>query len=93
MTQQAIGWAASAVLLATIGTQIYRQWKIGTSHGVSRWLFVGQFVASAGFAVYSVPVRDVVFIFTNCLMASARSRGTAWWSGTGGRVEGRAAPA
>ena len=69
MTQQAIGWAASAVLLATIGTQIYRQWKTGTSHGVSRWLFVGQFVASAGFAVYSVLVRDVVFIFTNCLMA------------------------
>ena len=71
MNQQILGWASSAVLFVTVASQIFRQWKQGTSKGVSRWLFVGQFFASAGFAVYSWLVGDVVFIFTNCLMALA----------------------
>lgn len=66
--QQIIGWSASAVLLATILSQIVRQWKSGTSEGVSRWLFIGQIAASAGFSVYSWLVGDIVFIFTNVLM-------------------------
>jgi uncharacterized protein with PQ loop repeat len=67
--QQLIGWTASAVLLAMITTQVARQWRQGTSHGVSRWLFVGQLVASSLFIVYSLLVRDLVFIVTNALMA------------------------
>jgi MtN3 and saliva related transmembrane protein len=66
--QQIIGWSASAILLATILSQIVRQWKSGTSEGVSRWLFIGQMAASAGFSVYSWLVGDTVFIFTNLLM-------------------------
>jgi MtN3 and saliva related transmembrane protein len=66
--QQLIGWSASAVLLATILSQIVRQWKSGTSEGVSRWLFIGQIAASAGFSAYSWMVGDTVFIFTNLLM-------------------------
>ena len=66
--QQFIGWAASAILLATIATQIARQWKQRSSKGVSRWLFIGQIAALAGFAWYSFLLGDVVFIFTNLLM-------------------------
>ena len=33
--QELIGWAASAVLVMTIVTQVYRQWQQGTSKGVS----------------------------------------------------------
>lgn len=66
--QQLIGWSASLVLLCTILSQIYRQWQQRTSKGVSPWLFIGQFVASTGFVVYSWMVRDVVFIVTNLLL-------------------------
>ena len=68
MSAQVIGWAASAILVATIVSQIRRQWREGTSKGVSRWLFIGQIVASAGFTVYSVLVSNYVFIVTNALM-------------------------
>ena len=63
-----IGWSASAVLLLTIVSQIRRQWREGTSKGVSRWLFIGQLAASAGFTLYSVLLRNYVFIVTNALM-------------------------
>ena len=66
--QQFIGWGASAILLVTISTQIYRQWKERSSKGVSRWLFIGQLTASAGLTVYSWLVGDWVFICTNALM-------------------------
>ena len=73
--KQWIGWAASAVLVAMIVTQIVRQWRQGTSKGVSRWLFVGQLIASSLFVVYSVMVRDIIFIFTNALMAASAVAG------------------
>ena len=68
---QCVGWSASAVLLATIVSQLHRQWKAGTSKGVSQWLFIGQAAASMGFAVYSWLLGDVVFIATNILMLIA----------------------
>ena len=66
--QLIIGWSASAILVATIATQVYRQWQQGSSKGVSKWLFIGQIAASSGFLVYSVLIHDMVFIFTNALM-------------------------
>jgi MtN3 and saliva related transmembrane protein len=66
---EVIGWLSSAILVLTISTQVHRQWRSGTSKGVSRWLFIGQFVASTGFCVYSVLVRNWVFIATNGLLA------------------------
>ena len=75
--QQAIGWAASAVLVGMLATQIGRQWRQGTSQGVSRWLFVGQLVASSLFTVYSVFVRDLVFVVTNGAMAVGAALGLA----------------
>jgi hypothetical protein len=53
------------ILLATLGRQVYTQWKTGATSGVSRWLFVGQLAASTGFAVYSWLLENWVFLVTN----------------------------
>jgi MtN3 and saliva related transmembrane protein len=52
----------------TVGQQVYNQWKVGSSKGVSPWLFVGQLAASGGFVVYSALMKSWVFTFTNALM-------------------------
>lgn len=63
-----LGWASSAVLLATLTRQVLKQWREGTSEGVSRWLFIGQTTASLGFTTYSILVRNWVFAVTNGLI-------------------------
>jgi MtN3 and saliva related transmembrane protein len=63
-----IGWLSAVVLLVTIGRQVYSQWRNGTSQGVSRWLFLGQLLASSGFIVYSWRLANWVFVATNGLM-------------------------
>lgn len=63
-----IGWASSLILLATLVKQVYKQWKEGTSEGVSKWLFIGQLVASVGFVIYSYLVGSWVFMVTNALL-------------------------
>ena len=65
---EAIGWFSSFILVLTITKQVYKQWKSGSSEGVSKWLFVGQITASVGFTVYSVMVSNWVFVVTNALM-------------------------
>ena len=34
--KQLLGWSASLILLLTIGSQIFRQWKAGTSKGETK---------------------------------------------------------
>lgn len=68
---EATGWVSSAILVLTIGTQVHKQWKAGTSKGVSKWLFIGQFSASTGFLVYSALIENYVFVVTNGLLALA----------------------
>jgi MtN3 and saliva related transmembrane protein len=63
-----IGWASSTVLLATLSRQVLKQWREGTSEGVSRWLFIGQTTASVGFTTYSVLLGNWVFAVTNSLI-------------------------
>ena len=65
---EGIGWFAAAVLLATIGRQVYTQWRERTTQGLSRWLFAGQLTASIAFLVYSWLLRNWVFVATNALM-------------------------
>jgi MtN3 and saliva related transmembrane protein len=65
---EVIGWASSAVLVVTIANQVLKQWREGSSKGVSRWLFIGQIAASLGFTVYSALVKNWVFVATNLLM-------------------------
>jgi MtN3 and saliva related transmembrane protein len=68
MWKEAIGWVSSVILVLTVGHQVLKQWREGKSEGVSRWLFLGEVAASAGFIVYSVLVHSVVFVATNSLM-------------------------
>jgi MtN3 and saliva related transmembrane protein len=68
MSTELIGWISAAILLATIGRQVYSQWRDGSSRGVSRWLFIGQLAASTGFVVYSWLSANWVFVVTNALM-------------------------
>lgn len=71
---EAIGWLASAILLATLVRQVVVQWRSGSTEGVSSWLFVGQLSASAGFAFYSWLLQNWVFLTTNsalCVTAIA----------------------
>lgn len=66
---EVLGWSSSVVLLLTIGRQIHKQWRDRSSTGVSKWLFLGQFTASLGFAAYSYLLQSWVFLATNLLMA------------------------
>jgi len=63
-----IGWASSCILLLTLVKQVYKQWTDKTSKGLSKWLFIGQLVASIGFVVYSYFVGNWVFTVTNGLL-------------------------
>ena len=63
-----IGWASSVILLLTLIKQVYKQWKEGTSEGVSKWLFVGQLFSSIGFTTYSYLVGNWVFTVTNGIL-------------------------
>jgi MtN3 and saliva related transmembrane protein len=63
-----IGWAAAAVLLATIARQVYTQWRDHSSLGVSRWLFIGEIAASCAFVIYSWLLQNWVFVVTNSAM-------------------------
>jgi len=63
-----IGWVSSFVLLLTLIRQVKKQWEDKTSEGLSKWLFIGQLVASVGFTIYSYLVANWVFTFTNGLL-------------------------
>lgn len=63
-----IGWAASAVLMATLVRQVVVQWRERSTQGVSHWLFLGQLTASTLFVIYSWMVGSWVFVTTNLML-------------------------
>jgi uncharacterized protein with PQ loop repeat len=65
---EVVGWLSSLILLSTLTQQIWTQWRERSTKGVSKWLFVGQTAASIGFTVYSVLVKNWVFVVTNALI-------------------------
>ena len=67
---QVLGWTSSAILLLTIAQQVWKQWREGSSEGISPWLFIGQVAASVGFTIYSLLQRDWVFVGTNAMMVA-----------------------
>ena len=72
-----LGWTSSVILLLTLVKQVHKQWRDGTSEGVSRWLFTGQLAASLGFLVYSYLVGNWVFVVTNGLLTVNNIAGIA----------------
>ena len=65
---EAIGWTSSFILLITIAVQVHRQWRSGSNKGVSKWLFIGQLIASLGFLTFSVLTGSLVFAITNAML-------------------------
>lgn len=63
-----LGWAATAVLIATLWRQIWKQWTAEGAQAVSTWLFVGQITASVLFIAYSAATGSIVFVVTNSLI-------------------------
>ncbi|MBP0600642.1 PQ-loop repeat-containing protein [Herbaspirillum sp. LeCh32-8] len=63
-----IGWCATLILLLTVSSQVYEQWRTRSVRGVSHWLFVGQLAASTGFVIYSVLQGDWVFVASNVML-------------------------
>jgi hypothetical protein len=70
-----IGWGAAAILLLTLGRQVWKEWQEGSSRGLSKWLFFGQMAASTGFVVYSWLKNDWVFVTTNILILATAIAG------------------
>ena len=68
MKVEAIGWASSAILLATLLRQVYTQWKTKSTAGVSHWLFIGQLIASIGYTLYSYLLHNWVFLTSNAVL-------------------------
>jgi uncharacterized protein with PQ loop repeat len=76
---EALGWLSSFTLVLTIAAQVRKQWRSGTSEGVSKWLYLGQVAASAGFTAYSALVRNWVFVVTNAVLLVAALVGCAMY--------------
>ncbi|AWH17655.1 hypothetical protein C1922_10245 [Stenotrophomonas sp. ZAC14D2_NAIMI4_7] len=68
MHPDVFGWAATAVLMATLIRQMVKQWRSPHPETVSKWLFLGQMTASALFTIYSVMLGATVFVVTNALL-------------------------
>lgn len=68
MQAEVIGWASALILLLTVSSQVFQQWRTRTTAGVSHWLFIGQISASTGFVIYSVLVANWVFVATNTFL-------------------------
>lgn len=68
MDADAVGWMSAAVLVITLSRQVYTQWRTRSIAGVSKWLFVGQLVASIGFTTYSILLENWVFVFVNSFL-------------------------
>lgn len=75
MLTELIGWAAATILLLTIGRQVFTEWRDQSTRGLSRWLFLGQLTASAGFVVYSWLLKNWVFVVTNSLLLATAALG------------------
>ena len=65
-----VGWAASLLLFITVGSQVVKQYRERSCEGVSRFLFVGQLLASVLFLAYAVMGDNLVFIVSNAFMVA-----------------------
>ena len=72
-----VGWSAVAVLFATMAGQAWKEWRDRVKHGVSRWFFVGQVMASVLFIAYSAMVGSTIFVVGNAMVLLAAIAGGA----------------
>jgi uncharacterized protein with PQ loop repeat len=74
-TADYVGWAAVAVLFATMSGQAWKEWRDRVKHGVSRWFFAGQVTASLLFIAYSAMVGNAIFVVGNVMVLLAAIAG------------------
>lgn len=89
MFAEIVGWVAALILILIIGRQVYAEWRDRSTRGLSKWLFAGQLVASAGFIVYSWLENNWVFVVTNAVMLVTAALGQ-WIYFRNKRLETRA---
>lgn len=65
---EALGWAASSALLATLILQVRVQWREHSTAGVSAALFIGQLLVSAGFLAYAWLLDNTVLVVANAAL-------------------------
>jgi MtN3 and saliva related transmembrane protein len=80
-----IGWVSSVVLLSTLIRQVHTQWRTRSTAGVSKWLFIGQLLASTGFTVYSFWLHNWVFVSSNIAILLTALVGQAIYTRNKGR--------
>lgn len=66
-----IGWSGSLMLMATVGSQVWKQIRQKNCEGVSRFLFIGQLITSALFLAYAWMLDNPVFVFSNAFLILA----------------------
>jgi MtN3 and saliva related transmembrane protein len=71
----ALGWFASALLIATVSRQVWKQWRERCIDGVSSWLFLGQMATSAAFIAYSWLLQNWIFVVSNVFLFAAAVAG------------------
>lgn len=71
----ALGWFASAILVATVSRQVWKQWRERRIEGLSSWLFLGQIATSAAFVLYSWLLQSWVFVASNLFLLVAAITG------------------
>ena len=71
----ALGWFASALLIATVSRQVWKQWRERCIDGVSSWLFLGQMATSVAFLAYSWLLQNWVFVVSNAFLFVAAVAG------------------
>lgn len=76
---EVFGYFAAAILLVTILTQMKTQWVRGTTKGVSRWLFIGQLLASVGFTIHSAAIGSTLFVVVNLILGVSAAVGIVMW--------------
>ena len=89
MFAEIVGWVAALILILTTSRQVYTEWRERSTRGLSKWLFAGQLVASAGFIVYSWLENNWVFVVTNAVMLVTAALGQ-WIYFRNKRLETRA---
>jgi MtN3 and saliva related transmembrane protein len=65
---EAVGWASTPLLLATIGRPVYSEWRSKATAGLSHGYSSDKSRASSGFTIYCILLHNWVFLFSNVAM-------------------------
>ncbi len=70
-----VGAASSLILLLSLSSQVWWQYRDRITRGVSRGFFIGQVMSSAGFILYSASIGSWLFVLTNTLILTSAVAG------------------